>query len=612
MSVGRDISAMPQQSQAAAVAKWIRKTARPTPYTLHVSAQDAVTEVERRAGATEAERFQELFVVEWRKAHTVLNQLWPHEVHDVVAQTASLAIKLNVGDTSDGLTPYLVSALCDHIKPYLAFAVSPSNHGRSTELVKAINDKSKDDGITAEARQQLQENAQYQRLVDDVKAHSVDEHVAITKLCMHAKHAAGTLFLMGKLNERFWKERAGARTDASINAVFDESLAFEQDGTAQDWTNLVQAGKTKAFIGGKFAGMNFWDTLKAVVAKREGSYVVEAIDIDLTDKSANALWSDPERLRLLEWPMQVCMSLAGFGGSDSFSFKSWYRDNMRLATSIQNMPATCLPAKGLKARLQECAAQQMQCVTDRSEAMLAMQPATVRRVSSFVVDGQALGATTALSKHVARIRQELVDGLHGCAKDAQNNWYADDESRRGNNKKREREEWSDWDPKADKKARQATWGSAAPYGIATSTDGKRILFGNQVCTFNSPPDCKANCVARFASGKYVDKWCPTPLTCWQQGGEEAHARLDEFPDEACKSTNLQSTPGVTKDDFTNVIVAPSAGGDAAGKGGGRGKGDKGGGRGKGGKGKGGRGKGGKGGKGKGAKGKGGRNHFGRR
>ena len=56
MSVGRDISAMPQQSQAAAVAKWIRKTARPTPYTLHVSAQDAVTEVERRAGATEAER----------------------------------------------------------------------------------------------------------------------------------------------------------------------------------------------------------------------------------------------------------------------------------------------------------------------------------------------------------------------------------------------------------------------------------------------------------------------------------------------------------------------------------------------------------------------------
>ena len=161
-AIGRDISGLPHQAQAAAIAKWVRQTMRPANYTQYVGAKEAITEIERRAGSTPAERFEELFRVEWRKAHKSLSHLWPHEVQDVVSQTAALAIKLNVGDTSDGLTPYLVEALCDCLKPLMAFAVSPSNAGRATEVVRAHKDGDKSpegEQLSAEAKQELQENS---------------------------------------------------------------------------------------------------------------------------------------------------------------------------------------------------------------------------------------------------------------------------------------------------------------------------------------------------------------------------------------------------------------------------------------------------------------------
>ena len=52
--------------------------------------------------------------------------------------------------------------------------------------------------------------------------------------------------------------------------------------------------------------------------------------------------------------------------------------------------------------------------------------------------------------------------------------------------------------------------------------------------------------ACFAPGKDAynrGKWCLTPSACWKAGAEEAHARVDGFPDEKCRPTDIGSLGG---------------------------------------------------------------------
>ena len=621
-----EISALPSSAQAAAVAAWIRRTAPPGGYVSYVMPCDVVCEIERRACKTQAERFQPLFEEDWRMVYPQLNTLWPLPVTDVVNMTAGLAVQLGIGDAAEGLTPQMLTAQSAMLDNLLAFAVSIGNKQRTTEVVDAhLSGRTAptDGELSSEAKHQLQSNPTYMALVKDVEALPAAEHVQIAKAALEADHPAGLLFLHGKFAAgRVWKERAGARTDATINSVFNEAVSYSLAGEQMEWGVVLKDGVGKSmFIAGKLT-KDWWEALSPVVAKRDGSHKVSTINRRVAGQHASTLWTDPERLRVMEAPAKACMKLIKFGGTDAYSFPAYYRTVLRLAVTIENMPASCAPRKGLRKRLQEVVPQQMRCVQDRIEAMLATPPTAAARVTSFVINGQALAAINALEGAVKRIQQDCEDGLHGYARDTNNNYLDDDDDMPAttdpNEKKRKRQEWQHestdyptapaW--KQEETSGEVWWGSAATgMGINATPDGKQLAFGQLVAKFDEAPDVKGNCVACFAPGKMFkrNKWCASPGACWSAAGDLAHARLDAFPDEKCKGQDA-SAIGADLSTFTTVIKARSDGaGGRSGKGGGKGGGGRGGGgRGKGaGKGGGGKGKG-KGGKGKGGKGKGGR------
>ena len=86
-AVGRSMDGLSNASICAAVVAWFKRT-RPPPGFRVVACEDDArdTEVERRAGATEAIRFCPLFEMGWRAAYPQLNSLWPLPVADIVAR----------------------------------------------------------------------------------------------------------------------------------------------------------------------------------------------------------------------------------------------------------------------------------------------------------------------------------------------------------------------------------------------------------------------------------------------------------------------------------------------------------------------------------------------
>ena len=181
--------------------------------------------------------------------------------------------------------------------------------------------------------------------------------------------------------------------------------------------------------------------------------------------------------------------------------------------------------------------------------MLATPPTAVKRIGTFVTDGHALNAINALDEHIARIQQELEDGMHGIAKDPANNVRSGGDSAAKTDKKSE--------PGAEHKTEPA-WGSlATKLGIYTSADGKRVAWGNCVTDFDTAPDLKAHCPARFAPAGSMHSWCPTPGLCWERGGESAHERHPDFPKDVCKAKSIGSVqPPLDWDAMTVTIVAP--------------------------------------------------------
>ena len=493
-----------------------------------------------------------------------------------------------------------------------SFAVGDTNEERTREVARAYKhaaDSTTKGDLTAEGKAQLQSDADFMTLKADVAALGVEQHTEIAKVAMKAVHGAGILFLNGKVShDKFWKERAGARTESSIQKVFNAAVSVDLKGQPAQWGAVLPEGTAKKFVAGKFA-MHWWNTLKPVVLKREGQRVYDRIDKRLRDKPASAVYTDEEALRLLETPARACMKLLGFGSSGDLSFASVWRDIARMAKTVENFPTSCRPAKGLAKGLAAAAVQMMQCPQDRFESMLEMPATAVQRVSDFGIEGTPLDALNAIDARIERIAKEVDDGMHGYGRDVDNNDYGDDDGEHPKKKPRSEEpKWKEAD----------AWGScAAKHGITANADGTKIAFGdNNVTEFATAPDVKKHCVACFAPKKGSwerSKWCPTPDTCWKGFGEYAHTRIDGFGDDACRAkpanqmdatfdwaAEMTVTLHAAKTERGNAWGGGGGGGGGKGRGGkGRGNkpaGGKGGGKGKGksGKGSGGKGKGGKG------------------
>jgi hypothetical protein len=98
----------------------------------------------------------------------------------------------------------------------------------------------------------------------------------------------------------------------------------------------------------------------------------------------------------------------------------------------------------------------------------------------------------------------------------------------------------------------------AKLGIYTSADGKRVVWGNCVTDFDTAPDLKAHCPARFAPAGSTHSWCPTPGLCWERGGESAHERHPDFPKDVCKAKSIGTVqPPLDWNAMTVTIVAPA-------------------------------------------------------
>jgi hypothetical protein len=605
-SVGRDVSSLTHRAQAAAVAAWFKRTCPPP--LLIPWIEEPMDEVERRAAALPSARYEPVFKIGWTRIPQ-LRKLWPGDVEDIVSDTSAFATSMGVAGLEHGLTAQAVKALLTAMQDYGSFAIASDNATRTAEVVRAYKrvDSDKTGELSSEAKAQLQADAGFQQFKTEVEVINIEMHVEIAKATLATQHGAGLLFLNGKLtHDKFWKERAGARTESTIQAVFDCAVSYTTAGVAAEWGSVLPTGTAKKILAGTFT-LDWWEALKPVVSKREGKIAADKISARLKGKPAKAVFSDSEAMRLLEKPARACMDLI-MPGKDGSSFGAIWQAVTRMASTIENLPDSCLPKAGLRKRLQDAAWQSMRCPQDRYEAMLAMPANAIRRVASFAVDGQALNAINSVAGHVDRIKQEVEDGMHGYAKDLNNNQYGDGYDGQQWSSRQWGDQWGD-DEQVSKRQKaereHGGWGSATHLGIAANATGTKLQFGTRITTFDEAPDLAKNCVACFATGGGRDKWCPTPLKCWKAGGGNAHARVDGFTDTDCQSASATAANVSGPSEMTKTIVKPFGGSEPARKGGGKGNGD-GGGKGKGkGKGKGGGKGGGKG------KGKGGNSHFAR-
>ena len=613
-SVGTNMDSMSKSAQAAKVARWFQHTMPIQGMDVYSESALVMSEIERRAAPSAAERFQPLYKAGWREQYLALNELWPDEVLDVVTDTAALAVQLDIAVPADGITPPTAAAVDASVAQMLTLITASGNAKRSASVRKlnaqvGATDGDKDGVLSQEARVQLSEETEYTTLRSELAAIDPEDYAEMALTMMIGNHPAGILFINNKFAaDKFWKEKAAARTESALQSAFNKAVSIAPDGTAQDWGAILPAGTGKKLAGGKFTG-DWWAWLKHVIAKRDGRHTVSRIDQRVSGRAHPAFWTDAEMLRICEVPARKAMEVIRFGGLASDSFPAWYRMILRIATAIENLPKGCAPARGLPKRLEQAVSMGLQCAQDRFEAMLATPVTACTRVDKWAIPGRALDELDAVADQLKRIQQEVDDGFWGTAKDPNNNFLDNDDGGYKDGRKRgaDAEWWADdyWKNKSQK--REGMWGSATEHGIWSTPDHSKIAFGNVIVAFDGDekPDLTDHCVACYAPGKTVNrhKWCPNPQKCWAASKENAHYRVDGLDDSKCKGTEAGKVDGLDWATFTKVVAkSRAANKPQAAPSGGRGGGGKGG-KGGGGKGKGGKGKG-KGGKGKGKGGKG--------
>jgi hypothetical protein len=617
-SKGRDISELPQKAQAAAIVAWFLRTRPPLNFVHYFT--NASSEIERRCANSAAERFAPVFEKLWRVACPTLEGLWPHEVAEPITEACALASSLGVGGLSSGLTIEAVVTLETALKDIKAYAVGASNAERTAQVLRAYknaeNDKEKDH--STEARNLLQADSDFLDLKELLATIDIKEAGKIARVLLTHKHVAGIQFLNGKFSPcDFWKMRNGSKCESNLQAIFNEEVSVTTKGEHAEWGAILQEGTAKALLAGKI-DRNWWLTLKPVIAKRDGMATFEKIDKRLRDRPASAIFADAEALLRIESTIKAIFKLLGFTGSDNNSFSKAFKTLMRMAGSIEGIPAGCPSIPGLKKRLMEVGTLLFRCAQDRFESMLVTPATVAKRVKDFILeDGPPLNALLALDETLDRILLDVEHGVYGLARGAHfNSTGGGDDAVESEAKKPKLEGKFDG---GGETLLAKVWGlAAANHGITVDPTGTTYAWGSQIATyFQVAPDVANNCIACFAPSKHCaerNKWCPNPATCWERGGVGAHERVDGFPDDKCRAMPNDRFEAIDWNSMTSFHAkggkGQQYGGRGQGRGGGFGQGrgihkPHGKGRGKGGKGgKGGGGKGGKGGGGKGA-GKGG-------
>jgi hypothetical protein len=204
--------------------------------------------------------------------------------------------------------------------------------------------------------------------------------------------------------------RNGSKCESNLQAILNEEVSVTTKGEHAEWGAILQEGTAKALLAGKI-DRNWWLTLKPVIAKRDGMATFEKIDKRLRDRPASAIFADAEALLRIESTIKAIMKLLGFTGSDNNSFSKAFKTLIRMAGSIEGIPAGCPSIPGLKKRLMEVGTLLFRCAQDRLESMLVTPATVAKRVKDFILeDGPPLNALLALDETLDRI---LLDVEHG-------------------------------------------------------------------------------------------------------------------------------------------------------------------------------------------------------
>ena len=236
-SLGSDVSTLNGPAIAMLVVNWWQETAPPVGMDPHI--EQPMMEIVRRKGKTQAERFRSLFRENWR-TYKQLDELWPEAVVEPETDTAALSANLGLTiNTAEGLTPQAVSAIIAAMKDFLVFATSDDNASRTAELLRAYKSAAspKEKELTEAEKRELQGDAIFIDFKTKLSAIPISDYTQAAKLMLTHEHPAGILFLCSKMNGEKWlKERAAARTDASLQALFDKEVSVTNKGDeASSW-----------------------------------------------------------------------------------------------------------------------------------------------------------------------------------------------------------------------------------------------------------------------------------------------------------------------------------------------------------------------------------------
>ena len=598
-------------AQAAEFVRMMRATRSAPGFEMYTELEDAAEEISRRFAPTEAEQFSPAFDAVWRDRYPNLSKVLKHAISGSEARSIVVTM-LKSMDHGDSLVQSAVSALEPALNDYVAMLetsdyVDKSNLERAhavRQAYKSAGSKrasgdSKDDTMSSEASANLFGDTAFKMLRLSAESCGSDDPVKLLKILLTNPHAAGLLFVRGKsINQEWWRQHTAVRSDAVMSSYFNKVVSVDYTGTARvDWGVVVSDSTIKKIMSGNYTHTDVWGMLLPIIEKQDGKFLADTLD-----KDPSSFWSDSKRLDLAIEPWKRLFAAIGHDNRDQGS-AVWFMHHFKLmAHSIDSVPDNVIQKSGLKLRLQTLAETAVREFTSAWRTTLATPMDAAVRQSHFVGEaGLARSMIEAMLLRIARVREEVEEGLHGTSIDPEMNKLSGEKRATSDGYYN----LSNEAPNSKKPKTEVGWGSAIQVHGMYMFGNSLAYCGNQV-KFKTAIPLEENCVACFLPGSNRNKWCPTPSKCWRSMGASAHARVDGFPESMCVSTPLPkdfdwtSATCLVKPRVTgastewNGSKGRGAGGKAAGgKGRGADRGSKGSGKG----GKGGKGDSGKGGKG---------------
>ena len=481
----------PPAQAAQAVAKFFAATMAPqylTPFIVN-----AGSEIERRAALTVAAREQPLIEAFWRNVpkFTDLHKLWPNTVNEPISEIHALAINLGITVTNDGVTHAVVCATMDILAPLIAFASNADDNAERTRAVikahKAGTEK-KGEELSNEDRALLQHDEPYNNLKGDLEKIGPNDAAKMADVLMRHICPIGLMFINNKFSEKSFKNFNAAKTDTAIHSALEDVLSRDISGAKQNWSPLISTSAAKKISQCKLDGTCWFSVFKLLLRKREGISTVDAIERRIGAKPGDKIFTDPEAMRILEWPLEVVFDSLGITGTDAMSFKGIWRALLLLCRQVIGLPDCNLNKAGFLLRLQEIGPLFFKSIRERVEIMLLSPPATAQKPTRFATaDSIAVKAFTALHKVCARVFEDIEEGMAGMAYNPSNNvlHHGGSDPR----KKQRTDDWSLGRGGAHGDSHQpggaaTTWGTAArQHGVCATPDGMAATDACGVCGY---------------------------------------------------------------------------------------------------------------------------------